>query len=147
MNVGTVRLHEQRTVASPQSEVFAYAADFSNIGDWDPGVVASSKMTDGPVGVGTRYQLEVKFVTGMIPMVYEITAYEPDTRVVLVGSSTKLHAVDEIRFAGDGPTTLIDYTADLTFLSFFRYLVPVMGPALKKVGTRAVDGLAKALQT
>lgn len=147
MSAATVRLQEQRTVDTAQAEAFAYGADFSNIGDWDPGVVASTKITEGPVGVGTRYELEVKFGSGTIPMVYEISTYEPPTRVILVGTSTKLHAVDEIRFTGDGTATRIDYTADLTFLSFFKYLVPLMRPALRKVGARALDGLAKALQT
>jgi dehydrogenase/reductase SDR family protein 12 len=143
----TVRLREHRQVGRPQVDVFTYAADFSNIEHWDPGVVSSTKVTDGPVGVGTRYELEVRFGFGTIPMIYEITVYEPHSRVVLVGRSAKLHAVDEIRFSGDGTTTLIDYAADLAFLSFLTYLTPLMGPVLKKVGTRALDGLAKAFGT
>ena len=142
----TVRLHEKRRVEKPRADVFTYAADFSNIENWDPGVVSSTKITDGPIGVGTKYELDVKFGLGTIPMIYEITVYEPATRVVLVGTGTQLHAVDEMRFATDGDTTVIDYTADLTFLNFFKYLTPLMQPALRNVGTRALDGLAKALQ-
>lgn len=142
----TVRLHEQRRVPKPQAHVFTYAADFSNIENWDPGVVSSTQLTDGPVGVGTRYELDVKSGSGTIPMVYEVTVYEPDHRVVLVGTGTKLHAVDEIRFTSEGDTTVIEYTADLTFLNFLRYLTPLMQLAVRNVGKRALDGLAEALR-
>jgi dehydrogenase/reductase SDR family member 12 len=142
---GTTRLVEQRWVARPQREVFAYTADFSNIQDWDPGVMSSNKITDGPVGLGTRYELEVRFGSGTSPMIYEITVYEPDHRVVLAGSGEKLLATDEIRFATHDNMTVIDYTADLSFLNFFKYLGPLLRPRLEKVGEDALNGLVKAL--
>lgn len=141
----TTRLTEQRWVLRPQREAFAYTADFTNIESWDPGVISSRKVTDGPVGVGTRYELEVKFGSGTVPMTYEITVYEPDERVVLVGTGDKIHAVDEIRFATHDNMTVIDYTADLTFTNYFRYLGPLLKRALRKVGEKALDGLVEAL--
>ncbi|MGB7861540.1 MAG: SRPBCC family protein, partial [Acidimicrobiia bacterium] len=89
-----MRLEEKRWVERAQEEVFQYTADFSNIQEWDPGVVSSKKTTAGPVGLGAKFELEVKFGSGTIPMVYEITEFEPNTRVVLVGSGEKLDAVD-----------------------------------------------------
>jgi hypothetical protein len=41
--------------------------------------------------------------------------------------------------------TAIDYTADLTFHNFFRFIRPLMGPILRRVGRDAVDGLVRAL--
>ena len=140
-----VRLVEQRCVERAQDEAFIYTADFSNIEDWDPGVVSSRRLGQGPVGVGAQFELEVKFGGGTMPMVYEITEYEPSDRVVLVGRGDKLIAVDEIRFARHDNMTVIDYTADLTFLNWFRHLTRFIGPSLKKVGTKALDGLAAEL--
>lgn len=143
--VGSVQLVENRRVKAPQSEAFAYAADFANIEDWDPGVASSKKVTDGPVGVGSRYELDVVFGKTQIPMIYEITHYEEPDRVVLVGRGDKLEAVDEIRFRTDDGVTVIDYTADLSFFNYVRYLIPFMGSSFKKVGQKALDGLVKAL--
>ena len=140
-----MRLVERRSVTRPQPEAFEYTADFSNIEDWDPGVVASRKVTDGPIGLGTRFELEVKFGAGTTPMIYEITVYQPDHRVVLVGDGEKLHAVDEITFASQDNMTVIDYAADLTFRNLFRFIRPLMRPILEKVGKDALDGLARAL--
>ncbi|MGI9609700.1 MAG: SRPBCC family protein [Acidimicrobiia bacterium] len=140
-----IQLVEQRWVERSQAEAFAYTADFANIELWDPGVASSEKTTDGPVGVGTKYRVEVLFGKAKTPMTYEITEFEEPNRVVLVGHGEKIHAVDEIRFATADNMTVIDYTADLTFDNFIRFLIPFMGRAFKGVGTRALDGLARAL--
>ncbi len=140
-----VRLIEQRWVQRAQDEAFIYTADFSNIEDWDPGVVSSRRLGQGPVGVGSQYELEVEFGSGTLPMVYEITEYEPSNRVVLVGRGDKLVAVDDIRFSQHDNMTVIDYIADLTFLNWFRFVTRFMGPSLKKVGIKALDGLAAEL--
>lgn len=108
-------------------------------------MVSSKKTTAGPVGLGSQFELEVKFGSGTIPMVYEITEFEPNKRVVLVGSGQKLDAVDDIRFDTQDNMTVIDYTADLNFKNFYRYLGPLLSPTLKKVGTDALEGLVGAL--
>lgn len=78
-----MRLHETRQIARPLEEVFEFTADFANSARWDPGVSKSTKMTDGPVGVGTKYDLVAEFGSSQVPMTYEIVEYEPPTRVVL----------------------------------------------------------------
>lgn len=140
-----MRLQEHRWVDSPLQRTFDYTADFANIHQWDPGVESSSKLGDGPVGVGTKYDLEVRFGTATLPMRYEITHYEAPSRVVLVGKGDKLEAVDEIEFSSQDNMTRIDYTADLEFRGVMRCVVPLMAPAIKRVGTRALDGLVEAL--
>ena len=140
-----MRLQEQRWVDLPRSEVFTYTSDFSNIADWDPGISSSEKVTDGPVGVGTQFDVKVRFGLGTIPMTYTITEYEPDTRVVLIGRGEPLEAIDEIRFDTQDNMTVIDYTADLTFYNSLRFLGPVISSSLRKVGERALDGLVEAL--
>ncbi len=141
-----VRIHETKLIERPLGEVFDYTADFENIEDWDPGIASSKRLDEGPVGVGSRFELMVSFGGSRIPMTYEITEYEPNERVVIIGRGEKLEAVDVIKFEarGDGQT-VVDYTADLSFHNFVKYLAPVMGPVFKRVGEKAVDGLAEAL--
>jgi hypothetical protein len=40
---------------------------------------------------------------------------------------------------------VIDYTADLTFHNWIKYVDPLLSPFMKGVGRRAVDGLVAAL--
>lgn len=139
-----VRLHEVRTVDRPIEEVFAYTADFANIGEWDPGVASSQRVGDGPVGVGAEYDLEVKFGPRTAPMRYRITEYETPNRVVLIGEGRALTAVDEITFTPDGEGTRIEYIADLDFKGPFSLLERLFEGRLHDIGTKAVDGLAAA---
>lgn len=141
-----MRLHETRLIARPVDEVFSFAADFTNIERWDPGVSSSRKVGENPPGVGTCYELMVSFGSSEVPMTYEVTVWEPDRRVVLVGTGKTVEAVDEIRFEQRDDGTFVDYTADLTFTNWLRFVVPLMSPLLKRVGTRALDGLVAALE-
>lgn len=105
----------------------------------------SKKVGDEPVGAGTKFELDVRFGGSTIPMVYEINVYDPNQRVVLIGKGDTLDAIDEIRFRTEGDHTVIDYTADLNFHGWIKYVVPLMSPFLKRVGEKAVDGLVTAL--
>ena len=141
-----VRLQETRMIDRPIHKVFEYTADFNNIEDWDPGVSSSFRIDSGPIGVGSRFELGVSFGGRTIPMTYEITEYEVNERVVLFGKGEQIEAVDDIRFEDRDGRTKVDYTADLTFHNFVKYLAPFMGPIFNKVGEKAVDGLKENLE-
>lgn len=142
----TVRIHEQRSIERSQEEAFFYVADFSNIEAWDPGVARSRRIDEGPLRVGSRFDLQVTFGSRSLPMIYEIAEFEPPNRVVLAGAGDKLHAVDEIRFSYRDGGTLVDYTADLTFDNFIRFLLPFLNRRFEALGDDALDGLVEALE-
>lgn len=140
-----MRLHEKRHIDLPIEEVFNYVSDFANTEHWDPGVKSARQIGDDQVGVGTKYDVVASFGSSEIPMIYEITHFEPNRRVVLVGSSETVDALDEIRFEPSGGGTLVDYTADLTFNNWIRYVAPAMSPVMNRVGKKALDGLVDTL--
>jgi carbon monoxide dehydrogenase subunit G len=127
-------------------EAFAYAADFANLEDWDPGVAESSQIGTEPVGVGTEFDVLVAFGSRRIPMVYTITEYDPPHRVAFIGEGSTLTAVDTIEFSANGAGTEITYTADLTFKGIAKFFTPFMGRRLDDVGRKAVEGLNAALR-
>lgn len=140
------RLAEKRLVSRPRHEVFEYTADFSHIDQWDPGVVSSTRIDSGPLSKGSRFEVTVRMGPTTTRMTYEITQLVPDERVVLVGTGGSLHAVDEIRFGHEDGKTLIDYEATLTFSGVMAWFGPLLRPVLRRVGKRALDGLAEALK-
>ena len=140
-----VRLHEVINVKRPIEWAFAYTADFANSQRWDPGVASSTRVGDGPVAVGSSFELMVAFGGRQTPMTYTVTVYEPSTRVVLEGVGSTLTAVDDIRFATAGDGTEVTYTADLSFKGVLRFAEPFLRPFLNRVGERAVAGLAREL--
>jgi uncharacterized protein YndB with AHSA1/START domain len=73
---------------SPE-DVFDYCSDPSNEPEWNPMMKRIAKLTDGPVGVGTRYTTE--FVSGPA-MVVECIGHERTTRWSTNGDSHALTA-------------------------------------------------------
>lgn len=62
-------------IARPPAEVFEYCSDQCNELEWTPGPMKScERLTDGPVGLGTRYRAEW---SGAGSRIVEITRYEP----------------------------------------------------------------------
>jgi uncharacterized protein YndB with AHSA1/START domain len=73
----------------PPEEVFDYCSDHRHEPQWNPMMTRIEKLTDGPIGAGTRYAAE--FVKGP-PMVMECTRYERPTTWSLTGQSRALTA-------------------------------------------------------
>lgn len=139
------RLREKITTPTPIDVAFEYTADFDNIEDWDPGVAESSRIGEAEVGLGAQFDVVATFKSRRIPMVYTITEYDPPRRVVLLGKSDVLTAVDEIVFSEEERGTAITYTADLRFRGIAAWFVPFMRKALTQIGVDAVAGLERAL--
>ena len=140
------RLYEQIITKTPIEAAFSYTADFDNIEQWDPGIAASARIGNDPIGIGTQFNVVATFGSREIPMVYTITEFDSPNRVVLVGEGATLTAVDEITFAEVPQGTVITYTADLTFRGVMRFVAPLLGGVLKNVGRNAVAGLAETLK-
>lgn len=141
-----MKLHEIRHIERPLPEVFAFTADFSNAERWDPGVASSKVVAETDAGVGSRYELMVLFGSREIPMAYEITSWEQDSRVVLEGRGATITAVDDIRFEAKDAGTLVDYAADLRLTNWMRFITPLLAPAISRVGEKALDGLVETLE-
>lgn len=60
---------------SPIETVFATATDVSRMDEWSAKAIRS--ISDGPVGVGTRFTLVTDFMGVEYPVNYTVTAYEP----------------------------------------------------------------------
>ncbi len=138
-------LNEQLTTSLAPAQAFAFMADFANSVIWDPGVVSSVRIDDGPVGIGARYRLGVKMAGRTASMDYVVTAWEPDRRVVLEGSGSGVIAVDEIRFEPTPEGTRIHYTADIRFRGLLRLAAPLAGGAFARIARDARDGMQRAL--
>ncbi len=136
-----IRLKESIHVERPLVEVYNYISNFSHIQDWDPGVVSSIKRHQKVTGVGSQYDLVLKFGPFRPKMKYEITEYEPHSKVVLKGEGESYSASDTIIFTKTGIGTQIDYQADIRFHRLGNYIEPILFPIMKQIGRKAMLGL------
>jgi carbon monoxide dehydrogenase subunit G len=139
------RLRGQIQTPLAHDAAFDYIADFANSMHWDPGVVASERIDEGPVGVGARFRLGVHLGRRVAPMEYRIAAFDRPRRVVLTGTGSGVSAVDEIRFEPAGTGTRIDYTAEIRLGGLLRLAQPFLGRAFAKLGRDALAGMQRTL--
>jgi len=138
-------LHERIETALPLDEAFQYVADFANAKEWDPGVVTTRRLDDGPLGPGARYELGVRMGGRVAPMEYRVTTWERPHRVVLTGTGSNVDAVDDIRFEATAGGTAIDYIADIRLGGVLRLARPFLRGALERIGRDAADGMRRTL--
>ena len=133
-------------VDQPAAPVFDYLARFSNGAEWDPGVARAAMVTPEPVGVGSTFDIGVKVFTLEVPYVYEISAFEHPTRVVLRAETTSVTSEDTITVVDNGNgTCLVTYDADLRLRGILRVADPLLGIMFRRIGDRALAGLQKTL--
>lgn len=132
-------------ISRPPEEVFNYLANFETTAEWDPGIVEAAKTSEGPVGVGSTFDLISDFRGREIPVTYTMTEYEPHTRFVIVGQNQQFTGIDEIRFSPDGDGTRVDYTADFRMNGIAKLFAPFMGGIFEKLSVEAMDGMKKTL--
>jgi hypothetical protein len=82
----TARIEGGLLIARPVEEVFDVVADERNEPRYNPHMRRATKLTPGPVGVGTRFLAEMESRPA-IAMTTELTAYE---RPRVLGSTTEV---------------------------------------------------------
>ena len=138
-------LRESVEVSQEPEVAFDAVADFSSSAQWDPGVVAAERVSNGataPSGVGAVYQLTVTFRGKASEMTYRTAEYHRPYRVVLEGIGPKIVATDTIEFSRiEGGGTRITYAADLRLTGLAKVAGPFLGPSFDEMGKRALAGM------
>ncbi|HEV7626671.1 MAG TPA: SRPBCC family protein [Streptomyces sp.] len=92
----------------PIEEVFAFLADGENDPKFSPRIVEIVKTTGGPPSVGTVYRSTVKDGGVKTRREFEITEFDPPTRIRWTETTKNLVTADEggydLESAGDGKT-------------------------------------------
>lgn len=139
-------LEEFTEVPRSPRECYLYARNFANAAEWEPGSIASRKLTPGPVVVGSEFEVTVKFAGRKQDMHYVIDAMTEDQQVVLTGTGKGFKATDTISFSPlPNGGTRIGYRADFSFKKASPAAIKALSPLLKHMGKKAVRGLGYAL--
>lgn len=141
-----ISLTQTIRVARPIEECFDYAADFRTTPEWDATAYKSKKLSEGPVGPGSRFAVRCRLPLGSIELLYTITEFEPGKLVTLQADSWLFSAVDTISFEDDQGQTRIDYHADFSFKMPFAALEGALKSGMQSMGKVALRGLQRALE-
>ena len=140
-----MRYRRDVEVSADAGEAFAYIADFSHAAEWDPGIAESRRLDDGPVAVGSRFELIALFRGNRQRFEYVVTELEPGRRISLHGEGDKAVSDDTIAVETRDGRTVVTYEADLRLKGIYRVGEPFIGGMVKRMGDDALDGLLEKL--
>lgn len=131
------------TIDSPRSpeDCFAELSDFSSAEQWDPGVVRAARADDGPIAVGSRFDLVAAFLGREVPLTYEIVELEAPRLVVLRAENATVVSLDRITIEPHGKGSRVTYDADLTLKGPLRVLDLGLRAVFGRIGDHAAAGL------
>jgi uncharacterized protein YndB with AHSA1/START domain len=132
-----------RTQARPD-RVFAYLSDFTRTQEWDPGTVSTTRVS-GDGGVGTRYRNLSRFLGRETELEYTVIEVDEGTLVRLRGENASVTAIDTMRITPDGDGSRVEYTAEFAWKGVAGVVAPLLGPALRRLGDQAEQGLQRNL--
>ncbi len=137
----------QTTIESrlSQADAFDYMAEFSNAREWDPSVGEARRVDDGPLAVGSAFDLVARFAGKDVPLRYEVLEYDPPRRVVLEARRPGFVSRDTITVAEAAAGSTVHYDAALELSGWRRLVGPLFQRTFAGIGDRAAEGMRTAL--
>lgn len=124
---------------------FAYLSQFEHTAEWDPGTIVSKKVSNEPVSVGAKYDLEAEFRGKRSPITYTVTELS-DRRIQLRGENDRVISVDTISVApGQGGGSSVTYLAEFSVKGVFKIAEPFLKSSFQKLGKPAAAGMKNKL--
>lgn len=138
-------MHEQFTTSRSPEDAFDYIVDFSKIQQWDHTIIDSKKVTDGSIGMGSRFDLIYKMGLRKLPISYEITEFTVAQKAVLTGESDNFTAVDTVSITPNENGCTVDWHAEINFRGLSAKIVPLIEKRVKTAGAQTIRDLKTAL--
>jgi carbon monoxide dehydrogenase subunit G len=140
-----VKLSAATTIRRAPDDVFAYLANRTNLPEWALGVGSVRKLTKGAVDAGARFRIEGKLAGRVLPSVYEITEYEPGSR--LSGRNTGLMSFTETYELAAAPEgTEVRQQAEVKLGGHMLFLSPLLRLALASQLKKDFANLKRVLE-
>lgn len=134
------------TIKRRPDEVFAFLAHLENVPRWNYAIAETRKITDGPVGVGSRYR-QTRTIPARSEEAFAITEFEP-VRILSIGGG--LGPFDgEVRYLLEplGNATVLTNTMTLQPSGPLRLVAPLAAPRVKAAVAANLDTLKQILET
>ena len=134
------------TINRRPDEVFAFLAHFENVPLWNYAIAETRKVTDGPVGVGSRYR-QTRTLPTRSEETLAVTEFEPVHRLSIEGALGPFEG--EIRYLLEpaGNATVLTNTMTLQASGPLRLVAPLAAPRVKAAVAANLDTLKQILET
>ena len=140
-----ITLHEEITVPRSVEDCFRYIADFRTTLEWDATAIRAEKMTEGPIGEGSEFDLDCAVGPSSVRLIYRIEEYQPWHSLVLLGRGRFFDVRDTIVFSSTEDGTHIDYTAEFHYRRGLEKFASRFESGMRAMGAASLRGMKRAL--
>jgi uncharacterized membrane protein len=121
-----IRVEESVIINRPLDEVFAFVADQTNAPKWQTGLVDVQRLTDRPLGIGTRHRFVRTFMGRKVEGSNEFTEYEPNRKVVFRNATGSTNFKGEYMVEPDGDGTRLTSIVEIWSSGVLNLAEPLM---------------------
>ena len=125
--------HEKKiTINRPVEEVFAYVSDLKNSQEWQPALAEVTRITEGPLGIGTQYSSVRKFMGRRMESVIQYTTYEPNKKIAFKSISGASPFEQSWRFESTAEGTRLTTKFELQTSGLMGLAQPMIDSSVKR---------------
>jgi len=136
----------QIDVDADPATVFAFLEDFTNAADWDPGVASAERLDDGPIGLGSRFGLDLLVAGRTQRWVYKVEEHDAPATVTFVTRTSAATGIDAVTVEPTLGGSRVTWDATFGFNGLLgRVIDPAFHFVFQRIASKAVDGLRTAL--
>lgn len=142
-----MQIVSQVTVAASREKVFDAWAALDRIPEWYPDSLERTKITDGEVGVGTRYHAVDRIPPGRtIEGTLEVVGFErPNRLAATLSDPYNAEWVVEFEDAEEG--TLMTMSNDITLAGILGLISPLLKGWAQRTAQVGLDNFKSAVET
>jgi uncharacterized protein YndB with AHSA1/START domain len=121
------RVEGEMMIQRPVEEVFDFVADERNEPRYNPRMLDVARISDGPIGLGTRFRAELKTMGRTMPMTIEFTAYERPWRLASLTRSSMMETEGALTFETVSGGTRMRWSWDVRPRGVLGLMTPIVG--------------------
>jgi hypothetical protein len=141
------RIEGEIVIERPVEEVFDFVADERHEPRFNPRMVHAELISEGPIGLGTRFRTELQAMGRTMPMIVEFTAYERPRRLASVTRSSMMETEGELTFESAPGGTRMRWSWDVRPRGALRLMAPFVGMIGRGQERRIWGSLKRLLET
>ena len=142
-----VTTEESIMINRPVEEVFAYVCELQNGPKWQPALVEVRRISEGPLGIGTKYTGVRKFMGLKVESFIEYTIYEQDKRFSMKSVSGNSPFEQSFLFESKDEGTQLTTRLDLETSGLMGLARPMIASGLKKEMDANFNNLKNVLES
>jgi hypothetical protein len=136
------RVEGEIIINRPVEEVFDFVADERNEPRYNPRMLSAEQISEGPIGVGTRFHTQLKTMGRTMPMVVEFTGFERPWRLASVTHSSMMVTEGAVTFESVPAGARMRWSWDVRPRGAMRVMAPLVGA----IGRRQEQGIWVSLK-